>query len=101
MAPRPSCFWPPPLPADAAAPALPRLRRPQPKKIEEIKKFLLTARRKDARSVKIKKSGDVTKFKVRAAAPRAAPDVMRCTARACSRALAAVTCSACCGFLMC
>ena len=37
----------------------------QPKKIEEIKKFLLTARRKDARSVKIKKSGDVTKFKVR------------------------------------
>ncbi|KAI3438662.1 hypothetical protein D9Q98_001083 [Chlorella vulgaris] len=36
-----------------------------PKKIEEIKKFLLTARRKDARSVKIKKSGDVTKFKVR------------------------------------
>ena len=37
----------------------------QPKKIEEIKKFLLTARRKDARSVKIKKSGEVTKFKVR------------------------------------
>ncbi|KAL4445905.1 hypothetical protein ABPG77_009104 [Micractinium sp. CCAP 211/92] len=36
-----------------------------PKKIEEIKKFLLTARRKDARSVKIKKSGEVTKFKVR------------------------------------
>lgn len=37
----------------------------QPKRIEEIKEFLLTARRKDARSVKIKKSGDVTKFKVR------------------------------------
>ena len=37
----------------------------QPKKIEEIKKFLLTARRKDAKSVKIKKSGEVTKFKVR------------------------------------
>ena len=37
----------------------------QPKQIEEIKEFLLTARRKDARSVKIKKSGDVTKFKVR------------------------------------
>ncbi|EFN57740.1 hypothetical protein CHLNCDRAFT_143002 [Chlorella variabilis] len=36
-----------------------------PKKIEEIKKFLLTARRKDAKSVKIKKSGEVTKFKVR------------------------------------
>ena len=38
---------------------------PQPKQIEEIKEFLLTARRKDARSVKIKKTGDVTKFKVR------------------------------------
>jgi len=37
----------------------------QPKQINEIKDFLLTARRKDARSVKIKKSGDVTKFKVR------------------------------------
>eukprot|EP00890_Picochlorum_soloecismus_P002865 jgi/Picsp_1/357/NSC_00356-R1_60s ribosomal protein l38 len=36
-----------------------------PKRIEEIKEFLLTARRKDARSVKIKKTGDVTKFKVR------------------------------------
>ena len=37
----------------------------QPKQINEIKDFLLTARRKDARSVKIKKSGDITKFKVR------------------------------------
>lgn len=37
----------------------------QPKQITEIKQFLLTARRKDARSVKIKKTGDVTKFKVR------------------------------------
>ena len=37
----------------------------QPRQISEIKDFLLTARRKDARSVKIKKSGDVTKFKVR------------------------------------
>ena len=37
----------------------------QPKQINEIKDFLLTARRKDARSVKIKKTGDVTKFKVR------------------------------------
>lgn len=50
----------------AAAAALPALSpASQPKKIEEIKKFLLTARRKDARSVKIKKSGEVTKFKVR------------------------------------
>ena len=31
----------------------------------EIKDFLLTARRKDARSVKIKKTGTKTKFKVR------------------------------------
>ena len=37
----------------------------QPKQIIEIKQFLLTARRKDAQSVKIKKSGAVTKFKVR------------------------------------
>ena len=37
----------------------------QPKQISEIKDFLLTARRKDAQSVKIKKSKTVTKFKVR------------------------------------
>ncbi|KAH1097440.1 hypothetical protein J1N35_014361 [Gossypium stocksii] len=37
----------------------------KPKQIHEIKDFLLTARRKDARSVKIKKSRDVVKFKVR------------------------------------
>lgn len=38
----------------------------QPKRIEEIKEFLLTARRKDARSVKIMKTTDgTTKFKVR------------------------------------
>ncbi|KAG6433345.1 hypothetical protein SASPL_104955 [Salvia splendens] len=36
-----------------------------PKQIHEIKDFLLTARRKDAQSVKIKKSKDVVKFKVR------------------------------------
>uniref|UniRef100_A0A7N2MXZ5 60S ribosomal protein L38 n=1 Tax=Quercus lobata TaxID=97700 RepID=A0A7N2MXZ5_QUELO len=36
-----------------------------PKQIHEIKDFLLTARRKDARSVKIKKGKDVVKFKVR------------------------------------
>ncbi|WJX46638.1 hypothetical protein P8452_33418 [Trifolium repens] len=33
------------------------------KQIHEIKDFLLTARRKDARSVKIKRSKDVVKFK--------------------------------------
>ncbi|KAG6767624.1 hypothetical protein POTOM_028836 [Populus tomentosa] len=37
----------------------------QPKQIHEIKDFLLTARRKDARSVKIKRSRDAVKFKVR------------------------------------
>lgn len=37
----------------------------QPKQIHEIKDFLLTARRKDARSVKIKRRKDVVKFKVR------------------------------------
>ncbi|KAH0460536.1 hypothetical protein IEQ34_011199 [Dendrobium chrysotoxum] len=36
-----------------------------PKQINEIKDFLLTARRKDARSVKIKRSKGVVKFKVR------------------------------------
>jgi large subunit ribosomal protein L38e len=36
-----------------------------PKEIKEIKDFLLTARRKDAKSVKIKKNADNTKFKVR------------------------------------
>jgi len=39
--------------------------RLQPKQIKEIKDFLLTARRKDASSVKIKKAPGVTKFKVR------------------------------------
>ena len=41
------------------------MRVPQPKEISEIKDFLLTARRKDAQSVKIKKTKTVTKFKVR------------------------------------
>uniref|UniRef100_A0A8C6ZDM3 Large ribosomal subunit protein eL38 n=1 Tax=Nothoprocta perdicaria TaxID=30464 RepID=A0A8C6ZDM3_NOTPE len=37
----------------------------RPPRIEEIKDFLLTARRKDAKSVKIKKNKDNVKFKVR------------------------------------
>jgi large subunit ribosomal protein L38e len=37
----------------------------QPKQIHEIKDFLLTARRKDARSVRIKRAKDAVKFKVR------------------------------------
>ncbi|KAJ3220094.1 60S ribosomal protein L38 [Dinochytrium kinnereticum] len=36
-----------------------------PKQIKEIKDFLLTARRKDAKSVAIKKNGAQYKFKVR------------------------------------
>ncbi|XP_059448094.1 large ribosomal subunit protein eL38z/eL38y-like [Corylus avellana] len=36
-----------------------------PKQIHEIKDFIVTARRKDARSVRIKKSKGVVKFKVR------------------------------------
>ncbi|XP_043837305.1 60S ribosomal protein L38-like [Dromiciops gliroides] len=35
-----------------------------PPRIEKIKDFLLTARRKDAKSVKIKKNKDNVKFKV-------------------------------------
>ncbi|EDQ91524.1 uncharacterized protein MONBRDRAFT_36190 [Monosiga brevicollis MX1] len=36
-----------------------------PKQINEIKDFLLTARRKDAKMVKIMKTKDYVKFKVR------------------------------------
>ncbi|GFV53011.1 60S ribosomal protein L38 [Trichonephila clavipes] len=36
-----------------------------PRQIMEIKEFLLTARRKDAKSVKIKKNSENVKFKVR------------------------------------
>ncbi|OEL24697.1 60S ribosomal protein L38, partial [Dichanthelium oligosanthes] len=36
-----------------------------PKQIHEIKDFLLTARRKDARSVRIKRAKGAVKFKVR------------------------------------
>ncbi|TVU38738.1 hypothetical protein EJB05_12123 [Eragrostis curvula] len=36
-----------------------------PKQINEIKDFLLTARRKDARSVRIKRAKGAVKFKVR------------------------------------
>ncbi|KAF7636784.1 hypothetical protein Mgra_00003730 [Meloidogyne graminicola] len=36
-----------------------------PREITDIKEFLLTARRKDAKSVKIKKNKENTKFKVR------------------------------------
>nr|XP_025723836.1 60S ribosomal protein L38-like [Callorhinus ursinus] len=35
-----------------------------PHKIEKIKDFLLTARRKDTKSIKIKKNKDNVKFKV-------------------------------------
>eukprot|EP00064_Thunnus_orientalis_P006136 superscaffoldBa00000625_g6151 len=35
-----------------------------PRKIEEMKDFLLTAKRKDAKSIKIKKDKDNVKFKV-------------------------------------
>lgn len=44
----------------------PTNQQKQPKQIHEIKDFLLTARRKDARAVRVKKAaGGVTKFKVR------------------------------------
>ncbi|KAL2916320.1 60S ribosomal protein L38 [Polyrhizophydium stewartii] len=36
-----------------------------PKQIKEIKEFLLTCKRKDAQSIKIKKNGAQHKFKVR------------------------------------
>ncbi|CAD5231437.1 UNVERIFIED_CONTAM: 60S ribosomal protein L38, partial [Eudyptes robustus] len=36
-----------------------------PRQITDIKEFLLTARRKDAKSVKIKKNAENVKFKIR------------------------------------
>ncbi|KAM0867491.1 hypothetical protein ACQ4PT_041969 [Festuca glaucescens] len=63
---------PPPLlfpPAAAAASSSGLHGQPpsytMPKQIHEIKDFLLTARRKDARSVRIKRTKDAVKFKVR------------------------------------
>lgn len=45
---------------------LPTSKPLQPKQIHEIKDFLLTARRKDARAVRVKKAANgATKFKVR------------------------------------
>ncbi|CAL9769693.1 unnamed protein product [Musa acuminata subsp. burmannicoides] len=59
------------FPRRGAAPEASRLPRrgasKMPKQIHEIKDFLLTARRKDARSVRIKRRKDVVKFKVRCA----------------------------------
>ncbi|KAG5457573.1 MAG: ribosomal L38e protein family-domain-containing protein [Olpidium bornovanus] len=64
----------PPLPADPQVHCAPDAitgiflhpfpARP-PKRIEDIKDFLEIARRKDAKSVKIKKTGSQTKFKIR------------------------------------
>ncbi|KAI6684344.1 hypothetical protein NL676_030257 [Syzygium grande] len=67
---KPSSIWGP-LPSSlpslsrcsATSPTAPAVRATMPKQIHEIKDFLLTARRKDARSVKIKRSKDVVKFK--------------------------------------
>ncbi|KAL5223400.1 hypothetical protein ABZP36_028113 [Zizania latifolia] len=55
----------PSLGSNARAPVSTTKAQAAPKQIHEIKDFLLTARRKDARSVKIKRSKDVVKFKVR------------------------------------
>ncbi|XP_065753117.1 large ribosomal subunit protein eL38 [Phocoena phocoena] len=65
---RGSRWSPHPMDTDVSFPAgCPRSPRlvAMPRKIEEIKDFLLTARRKDAKSVKIKKNKDNVKFKVR------------------------------------
>ena len=40
------------------------IKKKMPREIKEIKDFLLKARRKDAKSVKIKKNADNVKFKV-------------------------------------
>ncbi|BBN67336.1 Ribosomal L38e protein family, partial [Prunus dulcis] len=54
-----------PIPPAAASRSNKKKSSKMPKQIHEIKDFLLTARRKDARSVKIKRSKDAVKFKVR------------------------------------
>ncbi len=51
-----------PLPL-VPSPSLPL--RPQPKEIKEIRDFLTTARRKDAKSVKVMALKTATKFKIR------------------------------------
>lgn len=38
-----------------------------PKKIEEIKEFLLTTRRNDVKAIRIKRTKDITKFKIKCA----------------------------------
>ncbi|CAN6725064.1 unnamed protein product [Malus baccata var. baccata] len=50
---------------ELAASGLDQATNKMPKQIHEIKDFLLTARRKDARNVKIKRTKDAVKFKVR------------------------------------
>ncbi|XP_050125758.1 60S ribosomal protein L38-like [Malus sylvestris] len=50
---------------ELTASGLDRATSKMPKQIHEIKDFLLTARRKDARNVKIKRTKDAVKFKVR------------------------------------
>lgn len=67
--PKPSLSFPlssaPPIPS-ATKQKQSKQNNQQPKQIHEIKDFLLTARRKDARAVRVKKAaGGVTKFKVR------------------------------------
>ncbi|KAF4364059.1 hypothetical protein F8388_009541 [Cannabis sativa] len=54
-------LYPSSTPPTSRAPSISTM----PKQIHEIKDFLLTARRKDARSVKIKRTKDAVKFKVR------------------------------------
>jgi large subunit ribosomal protein L38e len=49
--------------------------RTQPKEIRDIRDFLKKARRKDAKGVKIKKSAQMTKFKIRCSKVRL-PDVL-------------------------
>ncbi|XP_004415183.1 PREDICTED: 60S ribosomal protein L38-like [Odobenus rosmarus divergens] len=60
-----SAFPPSLLAACCASHALPCAPVALPHKIEEIKDFLLTATRKDTKSVKIKKNKDNVRFKVR------------------------------------
>ncbi|KAL6657905.1 hypothetical protein ACP70R_005685 [Stipagrostis hirtigluma subsp. patula] len=62
----PSPLPPPPPPVLVSASAASPIRAStMPKQIHEIKDFLLTARRKDARSVRIKRAKGAVKFKVR------------------------------------
>lgn len=58
-------FCTPPRPRAGSSHILTTRAAPQPKEITDIRDFLQKARREDAKRIKVKKSNDATKFKIR------------------------------------